>query len=224
MWVCVVLVVNPKLCVFVCVCVCFNLGCSNAELLSLHRSSSHTWCFWGCRWRLSTSFSVPHPPNHLTWFSLCVFFFCSLLVAVHHLPHFTSPFLSSSISWFLICFVFLRSAPGCRALQWNRMFPPVQLPVYNHSAGFISVSLSSLFSCVPPPQGCQHALLRFMSIMLFFTPKCHLQCHLTHHRINLQGCLVRKCHACVSCVNVSEWMIRRMTSFVDECWVCANLF
>lgn len=87
-------------------CVCFNLGCSNAELLSLHRSSSHTWCFWGCRWRLSTSFSVPHPPNHLTWFSLCVFFFCSLLVAVHHLPHFTSPFLSSSISWFLICFVF----------------------------------------------------------------------------------------------------------------------
>lgn len=114
-------------------------------------------------------------------------------------------------------FCFLRSAPGCRALQWNRMFPPVQLPVYNHSAGFISVSLSSLFSCVPPPQGRQHALLRFMSIMLFFTPKCHLQCHLTHHRINLQGCLVGKCHACVSCVNVSEWMIRRMTSFVDEC-------
>lgn len=58
----------------------------------------------------------------------------------------------------------------------------------------------------------------------FFTPKCHLQCHLTRHRINLQGCLVGKCRACVSCVKVSEWMIRRMTSFVDECWVCANLF
>lgn len=171
-------------------------------------------------------FLRPSPTQPLDLIFSLRFLFCSLLVAVHHLPHFTSPFLSSSISWFLICFVFLRSAPGCRALQWNRMFPPVQLPVYNHSAGFISVSLSSLFSCVPPPQGRQHALLRFMSIMLFFTPKCHLQCHLTHHRINLQGCLVGKCHACVSCVNVSEWMIRRMTSFVTsaECVrTCFNL-
>lgn len=184
-------------------CVCFNLGCSNAELLSLHRSSSHTWCFWGCRWRLSTSFSVPHPPNHLTWFSLCVFFFCSLLVAVHHLPHFTSPFLLSSISlsWFLFCFVFLRSAPGCRALQWNRMFPPVQLPVYNHSAGFISVSLSSLFSCVPPPQGRQHALLRFMSIMLFYpqVPSAMSPNASSHHLTGLsRGKVPRVCELCKS--------------------------
>lgn len=40
-----------------CVCVRVKLGCSNSELLPLHWSSPHTWCFWGCRWRLSTSIS-----------------------------------------------------------------------------------------------------------------------------------------------------------------------
>lgn len=46
-----------------CVCVFFNFDCSNAELLSLHWSSPHTWHFWGCRWRLSTRVSLyfTHP-------------------------------------------------------------------------------------------------------------------------------------------------------------------
>lgn len=183
----------------VCMCVCFNLGCSNAELLSLHRSSSHTWCFWGCRWRLSTSFSVPHPPNHLTWFSLCVFFFCSLLVAVHHLPHFTSPFRPSVDFCFVLFFYVLLQDVGLSS--GIACFRPFSCQFITILLVFISVSLSSLFSCVPPPQGRQHALLHFMSIMLFYpqVPSAMSPNASSHQLTGLsRGKVPRVCELCES--------------------------
>lgn len=180
-----------------CVYVCFNLGCSNAELLSLHRSSPHTWCFWGCRWRLSTSTSpyLTHPPTS-PWFFFS--FLCTLCFPFV----FSVPVIFSWIlpACFFSCpsvsvFFFLHSAPGCWALQWNRMLPPVQLPVDHHSAVFFSV---------PSLQGCQHALLCFMSAI--FSPQCQLQCYLTCHHINLQDFLCWKKYRSLYKVCICERM------------------
>lgn len=72
----------------------------------------------------------------------------------------------------------LHSAPGCRPFQWNRMFPPIELPIYNHAAHF---SFSAL------PLVCRDFLLSFILFTLCPLSAPHLQCHLTSHPIYLQG-------------------------------------
>lgn len=88
--------------------------------------------------------SVPHPPpthSALIFFFPARFFaFFSPSVATHLLLYYLStcgfflfPLSISLRVFFFVCYI---SAPGCRARRWNRMFPPVQLPVDNHSARF----------------------------------------------------------------------------------------
>lgn len=149
---------------------CFNLGFSDTELLSLHWSSSHTWHFWGCRWRLSTSISLylTHPLC-LNFFVRSVFSFCFVLRATTHLLLYYL-FLScpsASLFFFCVCFFFLfHYAPGCRTFQWNRMFPPVQLPADNYFASVTSAHLFTFTSSAPSLQGHQHLLLCFLLIIL----------------------------------------------------------
>lgn len=70
------------------------------------------------------------------------------------------------------------SAPGCRIFQWNRMFPPFQLPVDNHSVSFTDASFFS-FELRPVSVGTSAPFPVFC--WSFFLP----QCHLTSHHVDL---------------------------------------
>lgn len=112
-------------------------------------------------------FFVPHPPT-LPQFLFAPFSFQFFFSTTHLLMYFLSAcFFCCPSASEVFCFVFLHSAPGRRTLQWNRMFPPVQLPVDNHSVSFTNAHFHSLFSSASSLQGHQHLLLCFLSNILF---------------------------------------------------------
>ena len=154
--------VNVKL----CVCVFFNLGCSNAELLSLHRSSPHTWCFWGCRWRLSTSISLylTHPLrlNFCSLRSLFVLFRAThLFLYFVNLFFFSCP-LASCCFFFLFLNILFQDVEPASGIACFRPFScqlTTILPVSPASICSFYLALSLLCGDT------QRVLLCFMSII-----------------------------------------------------------
>ena len=155
------------LCVCVCmsvklyVCVCLNLGCSDAELLSLHRSSPHTWCFWGCRWRLSTSISpyLTHPPTSpLFCVRSPVFLFLfssvptifSCIICFFYLVHQPPCF------FYFLCFILLQDVDPSSGIACFRPLITI-LPV------FVFFILAAPLFC----QGPDMFFFCFLSIILF---------------------------------------------------------
>lgn len=188
------LISHRLLCVCLCVCVrasvktyvCFNLGCSDAELLSLHRSSPHTWHFWGCRWRLSTSISsyLTHP--------LCLNF-CSLrfLFSSSSAPRISSCIFCQPVSFVvhppprffvLFFYILLQDVERCSGIACFRQF---------------SCQLTTILSVLPMPIFILYLALPLLCrdintfscvfCQTFFSPQWCLRRHLTSHYINLQG-------------------------------------
>ena len=179
---------------------CFNFGCSSTELLSLHRSSPHTWLFWRCRWRLSTTVSLylTHPLR-LNFFVLLRF----LYVHPHRAssPVFFQPvsLLVHQSSVVIITFSLqeVESSSGTACFRPFSYQLTTILPVFYH--------LFSLFSSAPSLRGHQCTLLFYVNHPS--PPQWHLQCHLTSHPINLQGWLMGND---VCWINVTEWMMKRV--------------
>lgn len=127
------------------------------------------------RWRFFSSLFSTHASPCWLLFRKFLGFFCSS----------TSRLLSGFFFFSFVFFVLTLCSRMSKLFHWNRMFPPVQLPVDNHAVSFTDASVLFFFlwalSCL-----CRD-MESFSSVSCwsFFLPQWHLQCHLTSHHVNL---------------------------------------
>lgn len=129
---------SVKLCVCLCVCV-FSILIAATRSYSRSTGALHTPDTFGAAGEGWVHVFLCTSPTH----SASIFVDSSSLLSSHASPRWLIVFFffCSSMSRLFIFPSFLTfSAPGCQIFQWNRMFPPFQLPVDNHSVSFTDAS------------------------------------------------------------------------------------